>query len=518
VTAAQRVRLFGLLRSAGDVWACVLERNRFRSCGKLSPVVTYHGLCHMLTEAGPGTFGELGAAGARSVLRRYSDAWFAAAARRKNGDMSARFPRRKRALMPVRWYHSTFQLDGRRLKLPVAKGCPPLIVRLDRDVPYPMEQVRSVTLLYDGERLQIGVTAEVPVAVYRDGEEPDLGRVAGVDLGVIHPYAVAGPDGEGLLVSGRAIRAEHRQHLRDLKARGRTAARRAPRPGQRGSRRWRQHRRHQRKAQNRHVRRVQQAGHEAARQVITWAIRHRVGTLVVGDPRGVLDRDCGRVHNKRVRDWAPGRAIAVLEDKAAAAGITVTLVCERGTSSTCPACSRRVPKPPGRVFCCPYCGQSGHRDLVAAASIAARAGGGNTIARPAVVPVRVEHRRAGTHLPGVHPARRDPRRRLSSRPAPWGPAAGTGPPRSAGSRSPNQREARKDNGQTPDMSLRTGARYMMLLTPAQYVQLPAVRADLLAKLGRTDEARNEFTQAAALTRNERERAVFQTRAAECATQ
>jgi predicted RNA polymerase sigma factor len=59
---------------------------------------------------------------------------------------------------------------------------------------------------------------------------------------------------------------------------------------------------------------------------------------------------------------------------------------------------------------------------------------------------------------------------------------------------------------------------MMLLTPAQYVQLPAVRADLLAKLGRTDEARNEFTQAAALTRNERERAVFQTRAAECATQ
>jgi hypothetical protein len=27
--------------------------------------------------------------------------------------------------------------------------------------------------------------------------------VAGVDLGVIHPFAVAGPDGNGLLVSGR---------------------------------------------------------------------------------------------------------------------------------------------------------------------------------------------------------------------------------------------------------------------------------------------------------------------------
>jgi hypothetical protein len=29
-----------------------------------------------------------------------------------------------------------------------------------------------------------------------------------VDLGIIHPYAVAGPDGQALLVSGRAIRAD----------------------------------------------------------------------------------------------------------------------------------------------------------------------------------------------------------------------------------------------------------------------------------------------------------------------
>jgi RNA polymerase sigma factor (sigma-70 family) len=51
---------------------------------------------------------------------------------------------------------------------------------------------------------------------------------------------------------------------------------------------------------------------------------------------------------------------------------------------------------------------------------------------------------------------------------------------------------------------------------AGYVQLPAVRGDLLARLGRLDEARQEFTRAAALTSNERERALFCTRAAECA--
>jgi predicted RNA polymerase sigma factor len=47
---------------------------------------------------------------------------------------------------------------------------------------------------------------------------------------------------------------------------------------------------------------------------------------------------------------------------------------------------------------------------------------------------------------------------------------------------------------------------------ASYAHLPAVRGDLLAKLGRLEEAREEFGRAAALTGNERERAVFRARA------
>jgi putative transposase len=65
----------------------------------------------------------------------------------------ARFPRRRRALVPLRWYHGTFTLAGRRLRIPVARGQPPLWVRLDRHLPDPPEQVRSVTLLYDAGRL-----------------------------------------------------------------------------------------------------------------------------------------------------------------------------------------------------------------------------------------------------------------------------------------------------------------------------------------------------------------------------
>jgi RNA polymerase sigma factor (sigma-70 family) len=50
-----------------------------------------------------------------------------------------------------------------------------------------------------------------------------------------------------------------------------------------------------------------------------------------------------------------------------------------------------------------------------------------------------------------------------------------------------------------------------------YHLLPSVRGDLLAKLGRAEEARAEFEQAASLTRNERERTLLLDRAAACAT-
>jgi predicted RNA polymerase sigma factor len=50
---------------------------------------------------------------------------------------------------------------------------------------------------------------------------------------------------------------------------------------------------------------------------------------------------------------------------------------------------------------------------------------------------------------------------------------------------------------------------------ASYPHLPAVRGDLLAKLGRMTEAGAEFGRAAALTGNDRERALFQARADAC---
>ena len=215
---------------------------------------------------------------------------------------------------------------------------------------------------------------------------------------------------QGLLVSGRAIRAEHRMHLADSKARARAVARRAPKPGQKGSRRWRHYRRRQRLAEARHRRRVRQAQHEAAKTVIAWAVDRRVGTLAVGDPRGVLNLKAGRRHNQRTRDWRIGHLITVLKDKAEAAGISVQLVDERGTSSTCPACQ------PDPQACRAGAGLPGlpvHRPPrpLRGGQHRRPRGGGITPA----IPAGVTHRRAGAHLPGVAPSRRDPRRRAHHR-------------------------------------------------------------------------------------------------------
>jgi predicted RNA polymerase sigma factor len=54
-------------------------------------------------------------------------------------------------------------------------------------------------------------------------------------------------------------------------------------------------------------------------------------------------------------------------------------------------------------------------------------------------------------------------------------------------------------------------------TLRSYHLLPTVRGDLLAKLGRLDEARVEFERAVSLTRNSRERELLLKRVAECAS-
>ena len=284
-TAGQRCRLFGLLRSAGDVWCCVLELNAWRRRRQDPPLAGYRELCRELASAGPGTFGELDTraldrccagiltpgsqspSAARPVTRQRGSRGAAGAWCRCAG-MRAR-SRSTGGGCGCRWRGAARRWWCGWTGIAVPCGPGPLSDRAVRGGPAWAE-----------------VTAEVPVERIRTARVR-IGPGGRGGPGGHPPVCRRRTDGELLLVSGRAIRAECRQHLHDARARRRAVARRAPKPGQRGSRRWRQHRRRQRAAEARHQRRVRQAQHEAARTVIGWAVAGKIGTLAVGDPRGV---------------------------------------------------------------------------------------------------------------------------------------------------------------------------------------------------------------------------------------
>ncbi|HEV8373702.1 MAG TPA: hypothetical protein VGR68_10905, partial [Actinomycetota bacterium] len=74
LTRRRTRRCYGLLRSAGDVWAWLLDSNRQRRQQGEPAISNYQALCRELAKSDG--FGELSTVGARSVLKRYSDAWF----------------------------------------------------------------------------------------------------------------------------------------------------------------------------------------------------------------------------------------------------------------------------------------------------------------------------------------------------------------------------------------------------------------------------------------------------------
>jgi RNA polymerase sigma factor (sigma-70 family) len=70
----------------------------------------------------------------------------------------------------------------------------------------------------------------------------------------------------------------------------------------------------------------------------------------------------------------------------------------------------------------------------------------------------------------------------------------------------------------PEVGLLLADELLAVPELANYYPLPSVRGDLLAMLGRHDEARAEFLRAASLTRNSREQGVLLARAAACAVE
>ena len=145
--------------------------------------------------------------------------------------------------------------------------------------------------------------------------------------------------------------------------------------------------------------------------MIAFCQQQGVGSLFIGNPNGVRNKNSGRHHNQRMAQWEYGQDMAYFSYKAQLACIESFTGPERGTSSRCPACGWKQ-KVKGRVWRCrnPHCSFVGHRDVVGSVNMHPFAFGSSidfpahvTYQRPGPIGV---HRR-NEQLPVVAPASRN---------------------------------------------------------------------------------------------------------------
>lgn len=245
------------------------------------------------------------------------------------------------------------------LRLPVGHGDAILVPAADLS---PDADVRKVELCYD----EILVTVREETA----DRKPDDGRVSaasdliagGGDPGQRWAQTVVTEGGSVLMVSGRGIVSEkvrHQKRLAHLRSRLDTK--------RRGSRRSRKLRRSIARERARCRRRVRNANHKVSRRVTDFLETEGVGVLYQGDPEGIATARGRKAQRQRNALWEYGEQARMIAYKGAS---RVEPVDERGSSSSCPRCGKRV-RPAGRLFRCP-CGFLEHRDVVGAQNILLR--------------------------------------------------------------------------------------------------------------------------------------------------
>ncbi len=274
--------------------------------------------------------------------------------RKKAADPQAKPPRRRKWYFRIEYKHSAMRLTDGKLRLSNGKGNEPLVL------PWPWELPSTLVIRWTGTQYEA-------IATYQ--QEPlcaplSEGKVAGIDLGEVH-MAVAHDGEQTHILNGRLLRSK-RQYQNKLKAKlsSRIDVKK------KGSRRRRKliasKRRQLKKLKNQ----IKDIEHKQTSTLITTLQQSGVQTLVIGDVRDIRrENDVGHTNNQKIHQWSHGSVRFKLTYKAERLGMGVALQDEHYTSRTCPSCRYVRSRVQGRVFCCPKCQWTYHRDGVGAINI-----------------------------------------------------------------------------------------------------------------------------------------------------
>ena len=127
------------------------------------------------------------------------------------------------------------------------------------------------------------------------------------------------------------------------------------------------------KYRGRERRRVEDAYHKIANQIIAEAEKARASTVALENLKNMRKKSRGsKAINGRLNRWSFRKLQNIIEYKAKLAGLNVKYVNARGSSSLCPKCGVRLSPNGYRLMKCPECGLEEDRDIVAVKNLLER--------------------------------------------------------------------------------------------------------------------------------------------------
>lgn len=279
-------------------------------------------------------------------------------ARKKQGDPDAHPPRRRKWYFRIEYKRSAMKLADGKLRLSNGRGNEPLVLNWLWELP------NTVVIHWTGTQYEA-------IATYEQ-DQPDAGptgnKVAGIDLGEVH-MAVSHDGEQTHILNGRHLRSI-RQYRNKLLA---TLNSRIDGRMKRGSTRRKRLIRSKKRQLKKIEHQIKDIEHKSTTSLITTLYEEGVQTVVIGDVRDIRqDNDVGHTNNQKIHQWSHGSVRGLLTYKAQRLGMAVTLQDEHYTSRTCHGSGYVRSKVKGRVFRCPQCGWTYHRDGVGSINIRAK--------------------------------------------------------------------------------------------------------------------------------------------------
>ena len=277
-----------------------------------------------------------------------------------NRNLGGKYPYKRKYYRTTIWKNTGISLQEGTLRLARAKSLKPVIIELPEHLKHlPADAFREMRLVFNLSSRQYDWHLVVEDSLPPNA--PTGEKTLAIDLGEIHPMAVANDQGHVLIVTARQLRSLNRYRNKRLGVFSRHQAAKVKR-----SRSWKRLQRRKNKFLAKNERQRRDIEHKITRAVVNHAVAEKAGKVVVGDIRDIADgKRLNRQSQQKLGNWSHGQQVEYLTYKLSAEGIIFERQNEAFSTQTCPKCGA-LHKPRGRVYRCPSCGFVAPRDSVGA--------------------------------------------------------------------------------------------------------------------------------------------------------